>query len=64
MPRKTKANPLVSGRAEPYLYLLPTIVLFVFILAVPLFNLFKYSLGDSNIIQGFKEWNRLSLIHI
>ena len=29
----------------------------VFILAVPLFNLFKYSLGDSNIIQGFKEWN-------
>ena len=57
MPRKTKANPLVSGRAEPYLYLLPTIVLFVFILAVPLFNLFKYSLGDSNIIQGFKEWN-------
>ena len=57
MPRKTKANPLVSGRAEPYLYLLPTIVLFVIILAVPLFNLFKYSLGDSNIIQGFKEWN-------
>lgn len=43
--------------AEPYLYLAPTIALFVFILLIPLFNLVKYSLGDSNIIQGFKEWN-------
>lgn len=57
MRRKTKANPLTAGKVEPYLYLLPTIVLFIFILAVPLFNLFKYSLGDSNIIQGYKEWN-------
>ena len=41
------------GRAvEPYIYLFPTIVLFVFILAIPLFNLVKYSLGESNIIQG------------
>ncbi len=42
---------------EPYIYLLPTIILFIFILVVPLFNLFKYSLGDSNIIQGYKSWN-------
>lgn len=42
---------------EPYLYLLPTILLFLFILAVPLFDLVKYSLGDSNIIQGYKGWN-------
>lgn len=45
------------GNAEPYLYLLPTIILFLFILAVPLYNLVKYSLGDSNIIQGYREWN-------
>ena len=41
----------------PYYYLAPTIILFVFILLIPLFNLFKYSLGESNIIQGFVEWN-------
>lgn len=46
-----------QGKVEPYLYLLPTIVLFIFILAIPLFNLFKYSLGDSNIIEGYKGWN-------
>ena len=42
---------------EPYVYLFPTIVLFVFILAIPLFNLVKYSLGESNIIQGYVHWN-------
>ncbi|GKI15843.1 sugar ABC transporter permease [Oscillospiraceae bacterium] len=57
MRRRTRKKPVLQEKAEPYLYLLPTIVLFVFILAVPLFNLFKYSLGDSNIIQGFKGWN-------
>lgn len=42
---------------EPYLYLAPTIALFFFILLIPLFNLIKYSLGDSNIIQGYTGWN-------
>ncbi len=46
-----------SRRIEPYLFILPTIILFIFVLAVPLFNVFKFSLGDSNIIEGFKEWN-------
>ena len=45
------------GEAEPYLYIIPTLILFAFILAVPLFNLIKFALGDSNIIQGFKKWN-------
>lgn len=57
--RRTK-NPVAPGKVEPYLYLLPTIVLFIFILAIPLFDLFKYSLGDSNIIQGFKGWNNFA----
>lgn len=52
-----KKTPLEQGKAEPYIYLLPTIVLFIFILAIPLFDLFKYSMGDSNIIQGYKGWN-------
>jgi multiple sugar transport system permease protein len=42
---------------EPYWYILPTIILFIFILAIPIFDLIKYSLGDSNIIQGYKGWN-------
>ena len=41
MRRRTRKKPVLQEKAEPYLYLLPTIVLFVFILAVPLFNLFK-----------------------
>ncbi len=44
-------------RIEPYIFILPTIILFIFVLAVPLFNVFKFSLGDSNIIEGFKGWN-------
>lgn len=50
-------NSLTERKLEPYLYLAPTIVLFVFILAIPLYNLFKFSLGDSNIIQGYLGWN-------
>lgn len=42
---------------EPYWYLLPTIALFLFILAVPVFNTGKYALGESNIIQGYQRWN-------
>lgn len=41
----------------PYYFILPTVVLFIFILAVPLVNLVRYSLGDSNIIEGYTEWN-------
>lgn len=48
---------LTERKLEPYLYLAPTIVLFIFILAIPLFNLIKFSLGDSNIIQGYLGWN-------
>lgn len=50
-------NSLTERKLEPYLYLAPTIVLFVFILAIPLYNLVKFSLGDSNIIQGYLGWN-------
>lgn len=53
-----KNTPSRLGRAvAPYVYLLPTLLLFVFILAIPIFNLIKYSLGESNIIQGYREWN-------
>ena len=45
---------------EPYLFIAPTVVIFVFVLLVPLYNLFKYSFGDSNIIEGFKGWNSFS----
>ena len=54
---KPSKRPRLGRAAEPYIYLFPTIVLFVFILAIPLFNLVKYSLGESNIIQGFVRWN-------
>ena len=50
-------NSLTERKLEPYLYLAPTIVLFVFILAIPLYNLVKFSLGDSNIIQGYLGWS-------
>lgn len=50
-------NSLTERKLEPYLYLAPTIVLFIFILAIPLYNLVKFSLGDSNIIQGYLGWN-------
>ncbi len=55
--KRTKTPDHLGRTIEPYVYLLPTIILFVFILAIPIFNLIKYSLGDSNIIQGYKEWN-------
>lgn len=55
--KRTKTPDHLGRTIEPYVYLMPTIILFVFILAIPIFNLIKYSLGDSNIIQGYKEWN-------
>ena len=55
--KRTKTPDYLGQTIEPYVYLLPTIILFVFILAIPISNLIKYSLGDSNIIQGYKEWN-------
>lgn len=57
MPKRTLRQRHTLRYAEPYIYLAPTIGLFFFILLIPLYNLFKYSLGDSNIVQGFKEWN-------
>ncbi len=42
----------VYKNAEPYIYLAPTIALFVFILLIPLFNLFKYSLGEFKYCSG------------
>lgn len=42
---------------EPYLFIAPTILLFILVLVMPLVNVIWFSLGDSNIIQGFKEWN-------
>lgn len=59
IPRRLRKKRLMQTM-EPYLYLVPTIALFVFILLIPLFNLIKYSLGDSNIIQGFTEWNNFA----
>ncbi len=55
MRSNTKKN--IARTVEPYWYILPTIILFIFILAIPIFDLIKYSLGDSNIIQGYKGWN-------
>lgn len=56
VPKKLTRKRLMQTMG-PYLYLAPTIALFFFILLIPLVNLIKYSLGDSNIIQGFTEWN-------
>ena len=39
MRRRTRKKPVLQEKAEPYLYLVRTIVVFVFILAVPVFNL-------------------------
>lgn len=49
-----------SKKLIPYLFILPTVVLFVFILAIPFYNLVQFSLGDSNIIQGYTKWNDFS----
>lgn len=51
MNKKSKFN------IEPYLFIGPTVLLFIFVLALPLINVIWFSLGDSNIIQGFKAWN-------
>lgn len=45
------------GKIEPYLFILPTAILLILVLGIPLVNVFKFSLGKSNIIQGFLEWN-------
>lgn len=42
---------------EPYLFILPTVALFAIVLVVPLLNLMVYSVGDSNLYQGFTGWN-------
>ena len=55
--KRNKEARRIGREIEPYIYLVPTIVLFIFILAIPIFNLIRYSLGDSNIIQGYKGWN-------
>lgn len=57
--KRNKEARRLGREIEPYVYLVPTIVLFIFILAIPIFNLIRYSLGDSNIIQGYNEWNYL-----
>lgn len=56
--KRNKEARRIGREIEPYIYLVPTIVLFIFILAIPIFNLIRYSLGDSNIIQGYKGWNQ------
>jgi multiple sugar transport system permease protein len=50
-------RPRFSPRLAPYLFILPTVVLFVVVLGVPLINLVVYAVGDSNIYQGFTGWN-------
>lgn len=57
---RNSKNPALGRAVEPYLYIAPTVVLFLFVLAIPLFNLVKYSLGDSNIIQGFQGFNHFA----
>lgn len=56
--KRNKEARRIGREIEPYIYLVPTVVLFIFILAIPIFNLIRYSLGDSNIIQGYKGWNQ------
>jgi len=46
-----------TQRLEPYLFILPTVALFLLVLAWPLLNLVIFSFGDSNIIQGYTGWN-------
>lgn len=45
------------NKIEPYLFILPTVILLIFILGIPLVNVVRFSLGKSNTIQGFIEWN-------
>ncbi len=59
MKEDAKAGKL-KRQIEPYVYLFPTMILFVLILAIPIVNLMRYSLGDSNIIQGYKQWNNFA----
>lgn len=47
-----------NDRIEPYLFIAPSIIIFVFVLAIPLFNLLRYSFGEANIIEGYKGWNK------
>jgi multiple sugar transport system permease protein len=44
-------------KIEPYIFIIPTIVIFLLVLLIPMINLFIFSLGDSNIIQGYTRWN-------
>ncbi|QPL05900.1 MULTISPECIES: carbohydrate ABC transporter permease [Actinomyces] len=42
---------------EPYLFILPLAALLFGVLGTPIVNLFKFSFGDSNVIQGYMGWN-------
>ncbi len=46
-----------THKIDPYLFILPTVILLVFILGIPLVNVVRFSLGKSNIIEGFIKWN-------
>ena len=50
-------KPNIKKTLEPYLFIFPTVLLFLLILMIPLFNLAKFSLGDANIIEGYTGWN-------
>ncbi|MGB4137363.1 MAG: sugar ABC transporter permease [Microbacterium sp.] len=53
----TASRRRLMPKLTPYLFILPTAVLFIVVLGVPLLNLFVYAFGDSNIYQGFTGWN-------
>ncbi len=40
-------------KKEPYIFITPTIIIFLLVLLIPMVNLVIFSLGDSNIIQGY-----------
>lgn len=44
-------------KIEPYLYIFPTVILLILVLGIPLVNVFRFSMGKSNVIQGYLEWN-------
>ncbi|QPZ38253.1 carbohydrate ABC transporter permease [Paramicrobacterium chengjingii] len=55
--RVKRAKSLTKSRVEPYIFILPTVALFAVVLIIPIANLTLYSLGDSNLFQGFTGWN-------
>ena len=51
--KRNKEARRIGREIEPYIYLVPTIVLFIFILAIPIFNLIR--LQHHSGVQGVES---------